>query len=89
MGGEGGVLGVSPPPPTRKSYVAWGRAKRVEATGGLAVHTQGSAYTWWCTHKAVQTQGSLWPLQESCYFRGVPGLSPTTSEASRLSSEAS
>ena len=63
-------------PKTCKSYVARGRvkqavcrAKRAEAVGGLAVHTQGGAYTKWCTHKAVQTQGGLWPPQESCYLR--------------------
>ena len=33
-------------------------AKQAEARGGLAVHTQGGAYTRWCTHNAVHTQGS-------------------------------
>ena len=37
----------------------------------------------------VHTQGSLWSLQESCYLRGVRGLAPVSSEASRLLSEAS
>ena len=60
-------------PQTHWGYVARGEAKRAEARGGLAVHTQGGVYTRWCTHKAVQTQGSLWPPQESCYFRGAGG----------------
>ena len=41
------------------------------------------------TQKAMHTKGSMWPLQESCYLRGVRGLTPASSEASRLSSEAS
>ena len=53
------------------------------------VHTQGGAYTRWCTHKAVQTQSGLWPPVESCYLRGVRGLVPLSSEASHLSSEVS
>ena len=52
------------------------QAKRAEAMGGLAVHTQDGAYTRWCTHQAMHTQGGLWPLQESCYLRGVRGLAP-------------
>ena len=36
-----------------------------------------------CTHKAVHTQGGLWPPHESCYLRGVRGLAPASSEASR------
>ena len=31
----------------------------------------------------VHTQGGLSPPQESCYFRGVRGLAPASSEASR------
>ena len=44
---------------------------------------------WQSTHKAVHTQGGLWPPQESCYLRGVWGLAPASSEVSRLSSAAS
>ena len=38
--------------------------------------------------KAVHTEGGLWPPHESCYFRGVWGLAPASSKASRLLSEA-
>ena len=50
---------------------------------------------WQSTGKAVHTQGGVhWvhkvrPLQESCYLRGVQGLAPTLTKASRLLSEAS
>ena len=71
--GGGGVMGVRGTPQTRKSYVARGRAKRAEARGGLVVHTQGGAYTRWSTHKAVHTQGGLWPLQ----VRATPHLGTT------------
>ena len=80
MGGEGD-------PPNGRSYVARGRAKRAQARGGLAVHRQGGAYSRWCTHKAVQIQGVLWPPHECCYFRGVWGLAPTLSEASQSKGE--
>ena len=43
---------------------------------------------WRSTHKAVHTQGGLWPLQESCYKRGMRGLAPALCEASILSSAA-
>ena len=55
--------------------------------GGYRGGTEGKV--WWSTHKAMHTQGSLWPPQESCYSRGVWGLAPASSEASRLSSAAS
>ena len=52
IGGEGGgVIGGEGDPQTRKSYVARGRPKQGEI--------------WRSTHKAVHTQGSLWPPQES------------------------
>ena len=61
-----------------------GDAKRAQATGGLAVHTQGGAYTRRCIHKAVHTQGRLRPPQKSYYLRGgVQGLAPASGEASR------
>ena len=47
-----------------------------------AVHTQGGTHRRRNTQKA-HTEGSLWPPPESCYFRGVRGLVPTSSEASR------
>ena len=50
-------------------------------------HTEGGQRG--CAHKAVHTQGGLWPPQESCYLRGVRGLAPASSEAGCLSSEAS
>ena len=59
--------------PLRRAKRAVCRAKRAEVTGGLAVHTQGNAYATGCTHKAVHTQGGLWPPEESCYFRGGAG----------------
>ena len=34
------------------------------------IHTEGGAYTRRGIHKAVHTQGGLWPPQESCYLRG-------------------
>ena len=55
----------------------------------LRGHRQGGTHRRRCTHKAVHTKGGLWPPQESCYLRGVRGLAPVSSEASRLSSEAS
>ena len=54
-----------------------------------AVQTKGGAYTRRCLYKAVHTKGGLWPLQESCHLRGVRGLAPASSKASRASSEAS
>ena len=38
--------------------------------GGRIIHTEGGAHTRWGIHKAVHTQGGLWPPQESCYWRG-------------------
>ena len=58
-----------PPPPPR---------------GGTANPPPPNAYTRLCTHKAVYTQGSLWPPQKSCHFRGVRGLAPALGEASRV-----
>ena len=49
----------------------------------------GGPHTRRCIHKAMHTQGGLWPPQESCYLRGVWGLAPALSEARRLSSVAS
>ena len=43
----------------------------------------GGTHTRRGIHKAVHTQGGLWPLQESCYLRGLQGLAPASSEASR------
>ena len=43
---------------------------------GGGIHTEGGAHTRQCIHKAVHTQGGLWPPQESCYLRGVWGLAP-------------
>ena len=57
--------------------------------GGRIIHTEGGAHTRRGIHKAVHTQGGLWPPQESCYLRGVRGLASASSEASRLLSEAS
>ena len=42
-----------------------------------------------CIHKAGHTQCGLRPPQKSCYARGVRGLAPASSEATRFSSEAS
>ena len=36
----------------------------------------GGVHTRRCIHKAVHTQGSLWPPQESCYLRGGAGAGP-------------
>ena len=78
-----GVRGLAP---------ASSEASRLSSTAscrkGSAIPKQGGAYTRRCTHKAVHTRG-LWPLHESCYLRGVRGLAPASSEASRLSSTAS
>ena len=38
--------------------------------GGRIIHTEGGAHTRRGIHKAVHTQGGLWPPQESCYLRG-------------------
>ena len=61
------------------------RVERSEPKRILAVHTRGGAYTRQCTHKAVHTQGGLWPPQESCYFRGV-GLAGPSRQASSAAS---
>ena len=53
-------------------------AKPTEPRGYLAVHRQGGAYM--CV---VHTKRGLWPPQESCSPRGVRGLAPASSEASR------
>ena len=53
------------------------------SNGVVVVHAQGGAYTTWCAHKVVHTEGGLWPLQESCSLRGVRGLAPASIEASR------
>ena len=38
----------------------------------------------WCTHKAVHTQGGLWPTQESCYLRGVRGPASRPAESTAV-----
>ena len=79
-----GVGGLAPA--SSKASRLWSAASSRE---GLAVHTQGGACTRPCTHKAVHTQGGLWPPQESCYLSGVRGLASASSEVSRLWSAAS
>ena len=37
---------------------------------GRIIHTEGGAHTRRGMHKAVHTQGGLWPPQKSCYLRG-------------------
>ena len=61
--------------------------RRPVATAGVLLFKGPQARRY--TQKAVHTKGGLWPPQESCYLRGVRGLAPASSEASRLSSEAS
>ena len=51
----------------------------------------GGAHTRRCTHKARHTQGGAHKrrsiaVQESCYLRGVRGLAPASSAASRMHS---
>ena len=57
--------------------------------GGVRKGRFGGPHTTRCTHKAAHTPSSMWPPHESCYLRGVRGLAPSSSEASRLSSVAS
>ena len=38
--------------------------------GGRIIHTEGGAHTRRVIHKAMHTQGGLWPPQESCYLTG-------------------
>ena len=56
---------VAPPVPRR---YGGGGALRKGRFGGLCTRR--------CIHKAVHTQGGLWPLQEFCYLVGVRGLAP-------------
>ena len=55
------------------------------------MHTQGGTYTRRYIHKAGHTQGGTHKrrsvaVQESCYLKGVRGLAPASSAASRLHS---
>ena len=44
--------------------MGWG-----EGGGGRIIHTEGGPHTRRGIHKAVHTQGGLWPPQESCYLK--------------------
>ena len=61
--------------------------RRSVATAGVLLLKGPQARRY--TQKAVHTQGRLWQPQESCYLRRVRRLAPASSEARRLSSEAS
>ena len=51
--------------------------------GGGGMNAEGGTHTKRCIHKAVHTQGGLWPLQESYCLRGVRGLARASSKASQ------
>ena len=77
-------------PPQEFCYLRGG------ARAGLRVEQSEpkQGVVWQSTHKAVHIQGGAHTRQsmateESCYLRGVRGLAPMSSEASRLSGEAS
>ena len=84
-----------PPLPRRyrgEGYKGVGVGTRGGLRGGTGGGGQkgrfGGPHTRRCTHKAVHTQGGLWPPQESCYLRGGAGAGPRV-ERSELSVERS
>ena len=74
--------------PLRRARQAGRRAQRVEAKVWRSTHkavpTQGGSHTRRCTHKAVCGH-----RRSLVVLRGVVGLAPASSEASRVSSAAS
>ena len=83
-----------PPHTKNTSYVQNSREQALSQRLGLGLGWFGGPHTRRCIHKVVHTQGGAHTRRSVAtarvlLFKGGAGLAPASSEASRLSSEAS